>query len=371
MTWPTLEMIQGWRSFVEASGVRWQFEFQRPHDKMLHQLEQNPPDGVIAYLGTEFYADWISQQPFPAVNHSSALPTSPIPRVCVDDLQAGIVAAEHFIGYGHRYLAYIGHEAPWFSHRRWQGVCTAAQQEGLEVEACWIREPLTPASRQRNARSDQKILKFLRSLPEPCGVFVCNDPLGLRVLELAQEAGRSVPDSIAVLGMDNDPLGQLAFPPLSSVVPPLERIAYQSAHLLYTLMQGEPALEHEHLLAPVRVDTRQSTDAVAVQDQALAKALKYLRAHFREGVTVEDLARAGGVNRRTLEHRFRTYLNRSPSREIKRMRIEHAKMLLLQSDLNLEQISLASGFQDVPWFMTVFRKETGMTPRTFRMPRNT
>ncbi len=368
MSWPNSEMIRGLRRFVEQHHLHWQFELQPPHDQMLSALEADPPDGMLAYLGTPFYAEWAAAQPFPVINHSNALERSPLPRVCVDDGQAAAVAAEHLLAYGHRALAYLGHELPRFSRLRGEGFVQAAASEGIEVPCCWIREPLTPARRKRSLRVDTQIKRFLETLPEPCGLFVCNDPLGFRVLELARELGREVPDSLAVLGMDNDPLSLLSFPALSSVKTPLERVAYEAAALLHVRLQGGE-VPMETLLAVDSIEVRESTDALAVEDPVLRKALRYIRSSFNQMLQVEDIARHAGVNRRSLEQRFRKARLRSPSRELKRVRMEYAKRMLRESDWSIEEIAHAAGFQDLPWFVTTFRQGEGLTPGAYRQQR--
>ena len=75
---------------------------------------------------------------------------------------------------------------------------------------------------------------------------------------------------------------------------------------------------------------------------------------------------AVGLSRRVLERKCRQHLGRTPREEIMRVRIEHAKMLLSQTDLLIERISQNSGFRDPRNFARDFMREVKFTPRQYR-----
>ena len=84
---------------------------------------------------------------------------------------------------------------------------------------------------------------------------------------------------------DNDELEcELTSPPLSSVEIPGKRIGYEAAQLLDRIMLGKSATEEPLLLPPVRVVTRQSTDALVVEDPVVRAAMIYIRLHFSENI---------------------------------------------------------------------------------------
>ena len=80
---------------------------------------------------------------------------------------------------------------------------------------------------------------WLRGLPKPVGIFACYDIRGQQILDACRMTGLRVPDDVAVVGVDNDPVRcTLSDPPLSSVVPDTHRVGYVAAELLTKQMKG-------------------------------------------------------------------------------------------------------------------------------------
>ena len=177
----------------------------------------------------------------------------------------------------------------------------------------------------------------------------------------------AVPDDVAVLGVDNDEVEcGLSSPPLSSVAIPLERIGYAAAELLDRLMAGKAAPTETIFLPPVRVVTRQSTEMLAIDDQAVAQALSYIRKHAAEGVSVHATVNSMAQGRRLLECRFRELLGRTILQEIHRVRVEIAKELLAGTNLPMPAIARHAGFANAARLCVVFRHVTSMTPSAYR-----
>ena len=81
--------------------------------------------------------------------------------------------------------------------------------------------------------------RWLKRLPKPIAIMTCHDDRGLQVLDACHRVGLTVPDQVAILGIDNDPfLCNLSNPPLSSIDVNPERIGYEAAAVLDRLMQG-------------------------------------------------------------------------------------------------------------------------------------
>ena len=95
------------------------------------------------------------------------------------------------------------------------------------------------------------------------------------------------------------------------------------------LIRGESAPKEAVLLGhPRGLVRRQSTDVLAVEDEELEKALRYIREHACEGIRVSDVAAQTGHSPSTLECRIKAMLGRSIKSEIARVRLERVKLLL-------------------------------------------
>jgi LacI family transcriptional regulator len=197
-------------------------------------------------------------------------------------------------------------------------------------------------------------------------VFACYDNRGQQLLEACRRVGLSVPEEVAVLGVDNDEvLCMLSPPPLSSIILNPERTGWEAASLLATLMEGRNPPSQPLLIPPVGIRIRQSTDILAVADAKIAAALKYIREHACESIGVTDVLRQTPMARRSLEMRFERLLHRSPRAEILRVRLNRVRELLVGTELPIWEIAGRAGF-DPEYMSVVFKREAGMSPREYR-----
>ena len=119
---------------------------------------------------------------------------------------------------------------------------------------------------------------WLMKLPKPVGVLACFDTCGRHVLEACRIAGLRVPDDVAVIGVDNDPLlCELADPPLSSVAPDARQAGYLAATLLDRMMAGGKVPSTGHFVRPRGIATRRSTDVTAIVDPDISAAVRFIR----------------------------------------------------------------------------------------------
>jgi LacI family transcriptional regulator len=118
------------------------------------------------------------------------------------------------------------------------------------------------------------------------------------------------------------------------------------------------------------VVTRQSTDITVIQNPRVLNGIEFIRENFpRSGLSVERVASAVGVSRRSLEKAFRAEMCRSVLQEIIRTRISQSKLLLATTDLPVAQVATNCGFANLNHFFRVFRQQTETTPRGYRVLR--
>jgi LacI family transcriptional regulator len=132
------------------------------------------------------------------------------------------------------------------------------------------------------------------------------------------------------------------------------------------LMAGKKVTPMAELVPPLGVASRQSTDALALDDREIVQAVRMIREHACEGINVGDVLRAVPLSRRVLEQRFQKLLGRTPRQEILHVRLARVKQLLGETDLALYQIAERTGFEHVEYLSVVFKRETGLTPSAFR-----
>lgn len=92
----------------------------------------------------------------------------------------------------------------------------------------------------------------------------------------------------------------------------------------------------------------------------------YLNIHFRENITLDDLADLTFLNKYYLSHIFKEHSGLSPIDYILHKRVEEAKKLLSNTDLNISQIASILGFGTASYFSQYFKKETTFSPSEYR-----
>ena len=289
---------------------------------------------------------------------------APFPAIITDSAAIGCMAAEHFLDRGFQNFAYCGLDDFLWSRARAQHFVRRLEQAGLGANV--FRQPKARA--KRAFKNERNLLgAWLQSLPKPVAVMCCNDDRALQVIEACKLSDLSVPDDVAVLGVDNDVLVcDLSDPPISSIALDTEAAGHEAAKLLDHLMKGGQMTGQEIRVRPTHIVTRMSTDMLAVGDPEVGAALRFIRRNPHRLIQVDDVVEATHVSRRVLEKRFKAMLRRSVHREIRRVRVNNIVQLLVGTDMSVADIAAHCGFDDVQHIARYFRKETSVSLREYR-----
>jgi transcriptional regulator GlxA family with amidase domain len=101
-------------------------------------------------------------------------------------------------------------------------------------------------------------------------------------------------------------------------------------------------------------------------DRAVLKAQEWVHMRDGTGVSLAALARAAGLERRTLLRRFASATGMTPIQYCRRVRIARARELLEGGETSQKQIAESLGYKDVASFARAFRKAAGLTPGAYR-----
>ncbi|MDR1269024.1 MAG: helix-turn-helix domain-containing protein [Planctomycetaceae bacterium] len=104
----------------------------------------------------------------------------------------------------------------------------------------------------------------------------------------------------------------------------------------------------------------------AIENEDVVEALRFIRNYATHGISVRDVLDSCSISSRSLERNFKHYLNRTPEKEIIRVRLNHAVSLLHNSRLSNKEIAQLSGFGSLRYFLQVFRQEFSETPSQYR-----
>ena len=322
--------------------------------------------GAIVLVRTARDLQMARAKGIPVVNISGVLRQGGLPRVLVDDLAIGRLAAEHLLECGFRRFAYYGIANAWFAAQRGQSFVERVEQVG---GVCSVLEaPLNFDARNPWHRGRKTLEKWLSTLEPPVGLLAVHDYRASVVIDACIHLGLRVPEDVAVIGVCNEEaICELCQIPLTSIPIAGREVGYQAAALLDRLMLGEAPPRDEILLPPTRPVKRRSTDMITAEDAHVAAAARFVREHMDQVPDVAALERVVPVSRRVLERRFRKFFHCTPHQYLCRRRVDRAKQLLDGADnLPLWKIAEACGFTETRHLRLVFHRLTGITPTEYR-----
>jgi LacI family transcriptional regulator len=295
--------------------------------------------------------------------------SSAMPYVDVDPKALGEMAVKYFIDRGFSNFGMIDMGTAFHSRHRGEAFVAALQRRELSCSIYNPRKKYTDPGRPVPfiVDSDEQIRRWIMGLPKPLAVFAADDRAGLWTCVVCWSTGINVPEEVVVLGADDDEMfSGMAQPHLSSIRVPAEQVGFEAARILDTMIAKRRVTWRSVLLPPIGIVTRQSTDTIAVDDNRVADAVRYISDNAQRGIRVEDVAEHVSLPRRMLERRFKSAIGRGPFAEIRRVQIGNIKMLLAQTDKTIETVASECGFDNVMPMGEAFKKATGMPPGAWR-----
>lgn len=372
ISWYDRTLIDGVTSYAREHGP-WRLALQA--DTARGQLEpwlrRWKPDGVLARITAPSMAKQLRQMGVPIVDLLEESGRSHIPRIVCDDGEAVRRAVDHLINCHLQHLAYVGRCDTEFSRLRRECFCdyARARQRGMRAGASGQKpscsDLLLPWNSMPGLR--RQLAGWIRSLPKPVGVVACNDACAAEVLRVCGEQGLLVPDHIAVIGIDDDPLiCGLNRPSLSSVGVNARVIGYRAAAMLHGMVTRGEAPPPVTYVEPGSVRARESTDTIAIADRKVAAAVRFIRANACSRITPDLAASQLGVSRRTLERIFARHVGHTPAMEIADARLRKVCDLLITSDLPLATIAAQTGFFHAETLQRLFKSRFRISPGAYR-----
>jgi len=360
-------LLSGVSRFHQEHGT-WSIDF-KPYDlgdSLPDWLSPWQGDGILTRVTDRETARALIETGIPFIDLRGGSRDLGIPAFGPDNRRVSVMAFEHLYERGLRHFAFCGEASgeSLYDDERKSTFQKIVQEQDYECHLFKVQHQNQDAD---DWEVEQKqFVQWLASLPKPVGIMACHDDRGQKVLDACRRGGIPVPDEVAVIGVDNDAyFSGLSVPSLSSVDINSQLIGYEAASLLDSMMRGNKKFDQDMLFKPVGVVARHSTEVSACQDQEIAAAIRFIADHACHRITVEDLAKHVTLSRTVLNRRFKQIVGRTPKAEIVRVQLEHAKRLLLNTDLSVSAVSERVGFTESN-FITVFRRSVGQTPRAFR-----
>jgi AraC-like DNA-binding protein len=108
------------------------------------------------------------------------------------------------------------------------------------------------------------------------------------------------------------------------------------------------------------------TSDYLIRDSRIAKAIQIIQTDYSNKLTLNSIGRKVGLGPDHFRELFSQIVGQSPSNALRNHRLQKAKELLIGSDLGMQQIANACGWENASTFIRTFSKQIGVTPGVFR-----
>lgn len=178
-------------------------------------------------------------------------------KVVINNYEAGFKATQHLIEQGCKRIAHIGG----VRHRnvyqeRMNGYVAALRKHGLSVDDNLIVE-----SDRLSSEEGFRIADYLINMEDrPDGVFSANDTAAVSLIKYAKSVGVKIPDEIAVIGFNNDPISTIIDPALSTVThPAIEMGKLAAMQVLNKENQPDIGVQSQTIMLETEIIVRESS----------------------------------------------------------------------------------------------------------------
>ena len=324
------------------------------------------PDGIIvndANGNNEAAIQAGRGKPLVVFSHNDKITGKRLRVLHVDSERLNEDAVRELLTIPTKSLVYVNFENP---TARWNVLRREKFVRALKLQGrnALLLQPKPRAS----ARETQRLAKTLADLPRPVSVFAANDATAVRVLSACTLAGLSVPDDVAVLGVDNDQsLCEIQRPTLSSIGFDFIAAGRLAAESLDALISGRTKTSGDILYPPAGVIRRESTRRLVRANAGIRQILERIRLHACEGLGAREALADFPGSRRLAEIRFRELVGHSTLEEIRAVRLAEARRLLTTTELSVAMIASRVGYQTQTAFTRFYKSMTGRAPLSDRM----
>ena len=365
------EVIVGVADYLSGTRVQWDLFLEEDFRLRLSGIDKWQGDGIIADFDDPVVAAALATTRVPLVavggsyEHPADYPAS-VPYVATDNFKVIKLAYEHLIESGLRHFALFSlpeaRENRWAQERE-KAFAALMQHDHAKVEI--FRGQSTRAPTWNQAVREQ--ITWLHGLPKPVGIIGVTDARARQLLQACALAGIAVPEQVAVVGVDNDPLARvLARIPMTSVIQGAQEIGRTAAHLLDRILHGVPLAHTRILVPPAGINVQASSQHAPATHPHVMRARHYIRQYACQGIKTDQVADYVGISRSSLESHFRQQVGYSVHDEILRVRLDAATAMLAQDDCNLADVAHKCGFTSSQYMHMVFKRELGCSPRGYQ-----
>ncbi|GAA3484390.1 LacI family DNA-binding transcriptional regulator [Streptomyces yanii] len=228
----------------------------RERRRLAQYLTAHRVDGVllVSVHADDPLPDLLEQLGMPAVMSGRRSASEPLAAVDSDNFEGARSAVDHLISRGRRSIATItGHLDVYGAQRRLDGYRKAVASAGLDPDERLIAPADFTEEGGACAMRD-----LLARRPDVDAVFAASDVMAAGARQVLREAGRRIPDDVALVGFDDSAVARHMDPALTSVRQPIEEMGREMTRVLLQEIAGED-LERPQIVLPTELIVRDSS----------------------------------------------------------------------------------------------------------------
>jgi DNA-binding LacI/PurR family transcriptional regulator len=229
----------------------------RLEQDLLKTVRSRDVDGVIVHSVQQTSDDIepLVEAGISVVIHGN-LPVHPfVDNVMIDELKAVEEIVYYLMDKGHVRIGIIsGPAATWIGRMRKEGYLSALRARGIPIE-----DELIYDAASWTLGAGTLGMQSLLALPEPpTAVFAASDPLAAEALLVALDTGLSVPEDVAIAGIDDTPEATMVRPKLTTVHKDVNQLGATATQLLMERIECEELLPARQITLSHRIVPRES-----------------------------------------------------------------------------------------------------------------
>jgi len=350
------------------------------HDRLVRDASETETfDAFIAQIQDDAMAQTLTATGRPVVDVLFRSPHAGAVVVNADNAAIARTAVEHLVDRKFTKFAFCGRNGVAYSDQRRDAFVALLAERGFECDVYRLPRSVERSVFMGRVRRfgenideppDEKHLEsWVKGLPKGVAVFCCQDMRAYQVVRACRKAGLRVPEDIAVLGVDDDPVFcRFTDPRLSSIDPNAEEVGRESVRAVCEMMSGARRMKRaiHRFVQPKGLSIRESTDVYRVDHPWLGRALEFIHADPSAGITAADVFAHVGLSHTVVDRFFRARLGTSVQKEIMKSRLDRAADLLRRTQMPVREVAQSSGFSSFPYFCSSFCERFGMTATVYR-----
>ena len=359
------EMMAGIREFAQR--CKWNvqhIEFDGTPFPIRDLLKLWSPIGcIVEASGNGVKPDTIPKHAFgniPVVYIGGDTNITPKNATCVihDAVATGNMSAKELMVLGFEHFAFVGLKDRAWSLRRKEAFAAALKINGKTLYTAEIRANYLDGNQLRN---------WLNKLPKPCGILAANDTIAEKILSICRMSGISIPDDVAVIGVDDcEGICTHTVPTLSSIHPDFRQGGWCAATLLDRKINDPDNVPATTVFSVSGVIHRGSTRRFKRRDDCVSHALERIWGENGVHLSPKDIVAEFPCSRRSAEMRFRAATGHSILDELQSARMQLAKQLLSTTYLPISAVAEQCGYRSLAHFRNAFHDTTGANPLSWR-----